>query len=514
MLASLRASALVLFFILFSLLEINTRLFAQERLLYVFSNQEVQKDLDNLSSNPTIYQETPPLKKNGFGRLITREFSHTPPQKKFSWRHIFMPWRGSRSVDSNIITNSEPNSNDADRDLMEDAQYVETIQAMDQLRTGQANVKPWSDDYWAYYRGGAAARYADPGFPNSQSWQVNSKYISQNPFYIFFPSGKINSLSATEKYDLLYDRTAGMLTASSWADGASYFKETGNVETWMGLCHGWAPASYLAPRPKRAVDVIAFDGRTTIRFYPSDIKALTTLLWANTRLNILSAGGRCNERSPRTDAVGRTVNPDCRDTNPSTWHRAIVNRLGLNRRSFIMDSTWDYQVWNQPLISYRYRYFNPRTNSLSPNLKSAALHISQMGGDRLARYRARGVNFIVGISMEVTYGMEKSPDHRENDGPEFDQIRTVLYNYDLELNSTGVVIGGEWHKKLHPDFIWTPTKDSRPVTQNDLSISGEALWDGKSSIPNHWKQHARNAAGHGQPLSKIIDSLNSLSEGR
>ncbi len=510
--ARLRVFGFVLFFVLFSLLTINTKFFAEEirsdSVNYIFSDQEVQKDLDDFSRNPQGYQETAPLKKDGQGRLITSEYSYTPPQRKFSWRQIFMPWR-NRNSSPNI--DSEPTPNDADRDLMEDDSYVETIQAMDRLRSAQVTVKPWSDDYWAYYRGGAAARYADPRFPNAQSWKTNFNYISRNPFSAFFSAGKTDVLSATEKYDLLYDGSAGTLTTTAWNDGAGYFKETGRVETWMGLCHGWAPASYLTPRPARSVDVTAFDGKTRIRFYPSDIKALTTLLWANTRLNIRNAGGRCNEKTPRVDSAGRALNPDCRDTNPSTWHRAIVNRLGLNHRSFIMDSTWDYQVWNQPLISYRYRYFNPRTNSLSTNLKSATLHVSQMGRDRLARYRARGAAFIVGISMEVTYGMERRPDHRDSDGPEFDQIRTVLYNYDLELNSAGVVIGGEWHKKLHPDFIWTATKDSRPVTQNDLSIAGESLWDGKGAIPSHWKQHARNAAGRGQPLAKIVDSLISLS---
>lgn len=479
-----------------------------ENSIYIFTNQEVQKELDSFTKNPKIYQETPPLKKDGQGRYVTMEYTYVPPQRKFSWRQIFFPPRNNPRLDS------EPTPNDSDRDLMEDGGYVETIQQMDRLRSGIAGVKPWSDDYWAYYRGGAGARYADPAFPNSNNWEQNYRYIKKNPFTAFFSGGRADNLSATEKYDLLYDGSAGVLTQSAWNDGQGYFRESGRVETWMGLCHGWAPASYLAPRPTRSVEVMAFDGKTTIRFYPADIKALTTLLWANARVQLRNAGGRCNERSPRTDGAGRAINPDCRDNNPSTWHRAIVNRLGLSKRSFVMDSTWDYQVWNQPLISYRYRYFNPQTKSLKEDLKSASVHVSQFGSDIFRRYRARGTSFVVGISMEVTYGMERRPDHRDTDGPEFDQVRTVLYNYDLELDSQGVVIGGEWHKKLHPDFLWTPTKDAKPLAQNDVPILGEPLWDGRSAIPSHWKTNARNSAGRGQPLAKIIDSLLAISGSR
>ena len=42
----------------------------------------------------------------------------------------------------------------------------------------------------------------------------------------------------------------------------------------MGICHGWAPAAFMVQRPTKMVEVLAADGKTKIKFYPSDIKAL------------------------------------------------------------------------------------------------------------------------------------------------------------------------------------------------------------------------------------------------
>lgn len=57
--------------------------------------------------------------------------------------------------------------------------------------------------------------------------------------------------------------------------------------------------------------------------------------------------------------------------------------------------------------------------------------------------------------MKFTYVKEKFPNHRNNDSKSDDKLETQIYNYDLELNQDGKIIGGEWHTDNHPDFIWT-----------------------------------------------------------
>ena len=45
----------------------------------------------------------------------------------------------------------------------------------------------------------------------------------------------------------------------------------------MGICHGWAPAAYMLPRPRNTVRVRDFSGNHEITFYPSDIATLIEL---------------------------------------------------------------------------------------------------------------------------------------------------------------------------------------------------------------------------------------------
>jgi hypothetical protein len=43
----------------------------------------------------------------------------------------------------------------------------------------------------------------------------------------------------------------------------------------------------------------------------------------------------------------------CIDTNPGTLHLLLANLIGIERKSFVFDRTFDDEVWNQPLRGYR-----------------------------------------------------------------------------------------------------------------------------------------------------------------
>src|SRR5262249_50319012 len=157
-----------------------------------------------------------------------------------------------------------------------------------------------------------------------------------------------------------------------------YQDSSGNVETWMGICHGWSPAAFMIARPTNAITVVAADGKTPITFYPSDIKALSSQLWANNPADSRFIGGRCNVKKPKVDSVGRIIDQDCFDTNPGTWHLAVVNQIGIGKRSFVLDVTYDYEVWNQPARKYSYVYFNPQTLKPVGKLQDAIVAIDDM----------------------------------------------------------------------------------------------------------------------------------------
>ena len=125
------------------------------------------------------------------------------------------------------------------------------------------------------------------------------------------------------------------------------------IPTWWGICHAWAPVAIMEKEPEHAVI------RNGVEFKIQDIKALATLAYNRTRSKFVSL--RCNENgrddSIEYDEYNRPTGDDeeCRDTNPGTYHVLLANYLGIKGESFVEDRTWDYQVWNQPIRSYKIR---------------------------------------------------------------------------------------------------------------------------------------------------------------
>ena len=419
----------------------------------------------------------------------------------------------------------EPNDNAAD--LVEGMERypnglrVTSLEQMERkhLLSGKSSVHPWSDDYWPIYQGGAARRYTDANLPDTNDWQRMANYIYKE-------TCSIDDLSPTEKYDLLIgdkDRTltiqtlaAGMGYAEGqFNPGAGFTGASKEVETWMGHCDGWAQASYMEKRPSRATTVLAADGRTKITFYPSDIKALATLLWAKSGPQTRFIGQRCEKKDPPTDAAtGRVLDTECFDTNPGTWHLAVINQLGINKRPFVIDATYDYEVWNQPVYSYSYSYFNPKTQAEVSRLSEARVNVGDPGfADKFARWRSPDAKSIVGVAMKLVYIKETAPSHDKYDKPSKDYKVAVNYLYDLELDASGRIIGGEWYQNLHPDFMWTPARNASANSDGDIWLNRQgdrSGWHFKNfkSVPANWITAAKQySSPEGQPLAKIVDAL-------
>jgi hypothetical protein len=400
--------------------------------------------------------------------------------------------------------------NDQASNLVDELRY-QSLEEMDAngLKSASLAEHPWSSTYWPLYLGLLADRYADPVFPASGDWKQNAAYIEQN-----LGTSVTDLLSPAEKYDLLVGDSSFTLTHSMLSEGQRYYQETGSVASWMGICHGWAPASYMMARPEHEIRVLAADGTTWINFYPSDIKGLESLLWAQGEAPIRTIGGRCNEQNPARDGLGRPSNPDCLDTNPGTWHLSVVNQIGVSKRSFIMDAEWTAQVWNQPIFSYSYSYFNPKTRQSVQALDDARVALSSFPEDRLRSVRSPAAVTLVGVNMDVTYTVETWPAQAKTDDPGHDALRTTHYQYDLEIDSTGRIIGGEWYEHDHPDFLWTPAPGAIAKSIGDklLDRAGDReSWTGETVISPNWRAAAKRSSAEGQPLGRVVDSLLGLS---
>ena len=429
-------------------------------------------------------------------------------------------------------------------------QYIDNLWKMHkkELREGIVTTQPWSGDYWALYAGALAFRYGDTEFPGS-SWHEVAAYFAEEKVNVkSMTEEALNKLSPAEKYDIIVGDKNFSLTASQVKLAQPYAYESSghhsrgvlekDVEKWMGLCHGWAVASYMSKRPLKSVRAKA-PNEKWITFYPDDIKALSTLKWADgktveikkrrdgTKAWQLASnfiGGRCNQNFaegniPIDEESGAVLSDNCFDTNPSAWHKSVVNQVGIMKEPFIMDATFDYEVWNQPVLSYHYSYFNPITEEITESLESARVLMNNAvfeRKDKFRKHRERRASweggapkYVVGIAMEVKYIGETSSQARDTESEEYDQVTTIQYLYDLELTEDGTIVGGEWYTNLHPDFLWTPK-------QNAFAWNEEDRYDYNASqykyIPEDGMRELRQnvaieAAKKGIVLKSIVDGL-------
>jgi len=482
---------------------------------------ELQHSLDELAANPEAALDRVPVKRDAAGKVLERPLSLFSTDDiatgDFVRHRDELRRRFHALIDGRVVAleNLKPGkapieSSDRPEQLVGKVPY-RTLAEMEAhgLLSAALDVLPWSDDYWPFYLGCIARRYADPHFPKSRTWSNNYEYAKSHPAQEIVDSGStaaINQLSPAEKYDLLMGDRRFTLTAAMWEQGKEYADRKGKVEKWMGICHGWAPASYMVSRPSKEVIVLAADGQTRLRFYPSDIKALISLLWANADYPVKMVGGRTDVKKPRLDDHGRVVNDEAFDPNPGTWHMVVVTQLGVLRRCFVMDTTYDYEIWNQPVCSYEYRYFNPQTMQLVQDLQSATVPRDAYTRDRFREHRGRNAASFVGVIMKVGYIVETDPDHRTTDQPSRSDVNTVTYKYDLELDEQGRIVGGEWHVgRTHPDFLWTPLPDVRVTTAADSFAKGD--WSLDQPVPEEWRKAALRASELAMPLAKVVEAL-------
>ncbi len=465
---------------------------------------EVQQSLDLIKSDfKSFYSSNPNLDSSVRLRFDPEE---NYVEQKNLWK---------RKLLFNGVLKAGMEENERVEDFILSGDIVRNVHEMDQLQLSEGKVKerPWSDDYWPIYRGILGSRYADRMFAYKDDWLEARNYVldlSAKNIYESEEEDRIDELSPSEKYDLLFGKKSFSLTESNWAEGKYYYDRNGEVEGWMGICHGWAPASYKVKRALRKIQVPAFDGRK-LNFYPSDIKALSSLLWAKAKFPVKFLGGRCNSKEPNLDDEGiRVIDQECFDVNPAAWHMSIVNQVGLKQRSFVFDATYDYQVWNQPVVSYKIRYFNPNSMNAVDSLEEAIIKKEEFEKDNFAKYRSEEARQYLGIFMNVEYGVEVDPRQRDEDSEQYDRSHSADYIYDLELDGEGNIIGGEWYNLYHPDFIWDPGDGARALSVGDRYLE-RMNWSGKDPVPASWSKIYDYAGKRGEPLAKIVEKLIELS---
>lgn len=389
---------------------------------------------------------------------------------------------------------------------------------------GEISGDFWSGDYWNMNWGLTSYRYSSGKKFKLYKNAVGS-YFQPEEWLQLVQIANLDELSKTvqfwspaEKYDLLVGDEKFGLTREQKQEGAAVVQSNGKVEDWYGICDGWSPASIFVPKPEKTVRSLGIGG-VEITWLPDDIRALASLSWTSGDYPYNLIGRRCDTLNPKTYKNGRISETDCADSNPATFHFALTNLIGIHGIPFIMDATFDAEVWNQPVLSYEIKYFNPhnpKKKSHNPKLVMVPYDEQFKKRDRFQKPLTRGyrranqyfdggVKAIVGVQATVVYLVEYQAEFELQ--PHENVTERVTYTYDLELHEQDgelIPMGGEWHENTHPDFFWVPQKSAVASTKWDLGAPRVEL----SNLPEQpLKELAHKASKDGYPLCSVIEAL-------
>ena len=377
--------------------------------------------------------------------------------------------------------------------LLQGKREVTTLVEIEKLglNAGTTGLDLWSGSYWPQYQGSIGVRYRDSSFialmKEHEQYDKYKELKEKNPVYTF--NGKENLLSPAEKYDLIVGDGLMSLTKYAWELGAKN-GNLGKVPTWRGICDGWSSAAQMMPRPAKSVTLLTPQG-TQITFFPEDIKALGSLLYARAQDNVIFLGKRCYP------VVG-ILTGGCNATNPGTLHKAFVNRVGMLKKSFNADISTSSQVWNYPVKSYKFTYYNVFNDEESLDFRKVYEVFEKKHRFIKANRRHERTYAIVGVKAEVVYANMREANLLTTDGIAADQNLTKTYLYDLELDRNFTILGGEWYSG-GPDFIWAPNDKTYPISDGEAGA--------KPITATEITKAAQISSKVGQPLSIIVEKL-------
>jgi hypothetical protein len=310
----------------------------------------------------------------------------------------------------------------------------------------------WSETYWPSNVGGIAYRW---------------NHTDPQPFqYKFFSKDELRAMTLDELSRLspseLYDVSMGDY---SYSLTRKVLKELSPKDLWWeGICHGWALAASNYPEPDKTV-FLNKDG-ITVLFGSSDVKALLSMHDAyNSKGTYVRLGDRCSvhgkvegESLPKDGLISEpskkdAQRPECSDVNAGAFHIVLTSMIGLYSHGFVADVDRFNDVWNQPVTGYE----STVEAELLPNQKEM-----KQGIDRKIKIKT-----IMTYGEELIFYSEKAAQKGELGfvskepvtGTPAQTFSSKHYEYILELNRVGKIIGGEWISASRPDMLWMKRKD-------------------------------------------------------
>lgn len=328
--------------------------------------------------------------------------------------------------------------------------------------TGAPANQPWSGTFWPLRAGSTANPYQERfNFKLNilAATKKNIKRFSKRMVMLRdkIMEGKLDAdtirdMAPAEKYDLYLSDYDFSFSSAEWQSVSEQFAFVGQISMWEGSCHGWSTAAINEPRPAHEINVMSLDGKYLIPFYPHDLKALASRLWANSLVqdHTVFEGNRCNNKDPKADPrTGHITDGTCLGVNPGDFHVSVMEMIGNRKTSFVINRSYNTQIWNQPVAGYEMKYFNPITDKTGELAQSVVS--SEHYADPFKSFRSPLARSIVGVEMKLKYISETTPNHDKTDTVKDDKVKTLKLRYDLELDANNKVVGGEWRNSSDPE---------------------------------------------------------------
>lgn len=315
-----------------------------------------------------------------------------------------------------------------------------------------------------------AGAISGPPITNSANFATSFKeypehVVTPTPWAgYWFPYTESGIYAAATKYDTVYVaslRARGIDTSSyepvaDWETknhGPSVWK----LEPWFGHCNGWSASAIAVPEPQAPKTIGGLE------FSISDQKALLAESWLEFSGDFV--GTRVNDKGDYDSAAFW-------DVVPAQFYLMMVNLVGKQNRTLILDRHTGHEIWNQPLAAYRMEPVK-REDYLGPHPQHPDI------------YR-------VNVSTYIWWANDNVP--ADVTSPAFDmaQMREVLntdiyqgrlLKYELWLDApvefdaagnmvssgnilvtqeNGRYVGGQWKNGVtgaalvntHPDYLW------------------------------------------------------------
>lgn len=383
---------------------------------------------------------------------------------------------------------------------------IQNIEEMDKQEFLQSRNTRSAWNYFSFptYVGGAAFRTEYLEF---EEWSERFELYNQEQPQTLISQARLSEMSPIEKYEYLISGSNFPLTKAEWKIGEDMVSSTGRVSAWAGACHGTAPASINNKSPKNPILISSADGKRQVEFTTKDLKILLAFVWARNPSPFVMLGQRC--RYPIYSEYFKQVS-SCFDTNPGAFHIALTNTYNRTNETLIVDTSSGVEVWNRPILSYDYQYYNINSSRNTTNIKNAIISIDKIRDPELRRNRSSKTKYVLGIWMNLHLLSDLAL--KEDDSEELN-IKKYEVLYDLELDENYNIIGGEWHSPYHPDFIWSTTRGKFPVTIFDrLYARSYNTTATNFKIPVELNKAAQKAQEKGEVSYYLLDFLNQLSQ--